>query len=100
MQRLKRQTFSDELHKLVGSKICSDRVINCMLGVKKHLRGGERTTKKEEFMIVFDTIKKQYRNINLKTLDWIRFNGQMYTVELQYNKNQMKLTPVVGLDDE
>ena len=70
MQRLKRQTFSDELHKLVGSKIFSakftkkdgsDRVINCMLGVKKHLRGGERTTKKEEFMIVFDTIKKQYR---------------------------------------
>ena len=74
----KRQTFSDELHKLVGSKIFSakftkkdgsDRVINCMLGVKKHLRGGERTTNKEEFMIVFDTIKKQYRNINLKTLD-------------------------------
>ena len=102
MQRLKRQTFSDELHKLVGSKIFSakftkkdgsDRVINCMLGVKKHLRGGERTTKKEEFMIVFDTIKKQYRNINLKTLDWIRFNGQLYTVELQYNKNQLKLTP-------
>ena len=61
MQRLKRQTFSDELHKLVGSKIFSakftkkdgsDRVINCMLGVKKHLRGGERTTNKEEFMIV------------------------------------------------
>ena len=102
MQRLKRQTFSDELHKLVGSKIFSakftkkdgsDRVINCMLGVKKHLRGGERTTKKEEFMIVFDTIKKQYRNINLKTLDWIRFNGQLYTVELQYRDNQMKLTP-------
>ena len=44
-------------------------------------------------MIVFDTIKKQYRNINLKTLDWIRFNGQLYTVELQYNKNQLKLTP-------
>ena len=102
MPRLKRQTFSDELHKLVGSKIFSakftkkdgsDRVINCMLGVKKHLRGGESTTKKEEFMIVFDTIKKQYRNINLKTLDWIRFNGQLYTVELQYNKNQLKLTP-------
>ena len=106
MQRLKRQTFSDELHKLVGSKIFSakftkkdgsDRVINCMLGVKKHLRGGERTTKKEEFMIVFDTIKKQYRNINLKTLDWIKFNGQLYTVELQYKGNQLKLTPAENI---
>ena len=71
-----------------------------MLGVKKHLRGGERTTKKEEFMIVFDTIKKQYRNINLKTLDWIRFNGQLYTVELQYRENQMKLTPAEDVADE
>ena len=106
MQRLKRQTFSDELHKLVGSKIFSakftkkdgsDRVINCMLGVKKHLRGGERTTSKEEFMIVFDTIKKQYRNINLKTLDWMRFNGQLYTVELQYRGNQLKLTPAENI---
>ena len=106
MQRLKRQTLSDELHKLVGSKIFSakftkkdgsDRVINCMLGVKKHLRGGERTTKKEEFMIVFDTIKKQYRNINLKTLDWIKFNGQLYTVELQYRGNQLKLTPAENI---
>jgi len=109
MQRLKRQTFSDELHKLVGSKIFSakftkkdgsDRVINCMLGVKKHLRGGERTTNKEEFMIVFDTIKKQYRNINLQTLDWIRFNGHMYTVKLQYNGNQLKLIPAESLADE
>ena len=106
IQRLKRQTFSDELHKLVGSKIFSakftkkdgsDRVINCMLGVKKHLRGGERTTNKEEFMIVFDTIKKQYRNINLKTLDWIKFNGQLYTVELQYKGNQLKLTPAENI---
>ncbi len=97
MQRLKRQTFSDELHKLVGSKIFSakftkkdgsDRVINCMLGVKKHLRGGER---------MFDTIKKQYRNINLKTLDWIKFNGQLYTVELQYRGNQLKLTPAENI---
>jgi len=109
MQRLKRQTFSDELHKLVGSKIFSakftkkdgsDRVINCMLGVKKHLRGGERTTKKEEFMIVFDTIKQQYRNINLQTLDWIRFNGQLYTVQLQYKGNQLKLTPAEDLANE
>jgi len=71
-----------------------------MLGVKKHLRGGERTTKKEEFMIVFDTVKKQYRNINLQTLDWIRFNGQLYTVQLQYKGNQLKLTPAEDLADE
>ena len=109
MQRLKRQTFSDELHKLVGSKIFSakftkkdgsDRVMNCMLGVKKHLRGGDRTRSKEEFMIVFDTNKKQYRNINLQTLDWIKFNGQLYTVELQYKGNQLKLTPAENLTDE
>ena len=109
MQRLKRQTFSDELHKLVGSKIFSakftkkdgsDRVINCMLGVKKHLRGGERTTSKEDFMIVFDTIKKQYRNVNLKTLDWIRFNGKMYKVKLQYRDNQLKLMEAENLTDD
>ena len=109
MQRLKRQTFSDELHKLVGSKIFSakftkkdgsDRVINCMLGVKKHLRGGERTTSKEDFMIVFDTIKKQYRNVNLKTLDWIRFNGKMYKVKLQHRDNQLKLMEAENLTDD
>ena len=52
---------------------------------------------KEDFMIVFDTIKKQYRNINLKTLDWIKFNGQLYTVELQYKGNQLKLTPAENI---
>jgi hypothetical protein len=102
MQRLKRQTFSDQLHKIVGSKIFSakftkkngeDRVMNCMLGVKKHLRGGKRTTNKEEFMIVWDTAKAEYRNINLQTIDWIKFNGKLYTVKLQYKGNQLKLTP-------
>ena len=56
--------------------------------------------KERRVMIVFDTIKKQYRNINLKTLDWIRFNGQLYTVELQYRENQMKLTPAEDVADE
>ena len=71
-----------------------------MLGVKKHLRGGERTTSKEDFMIVFDTIKKQYRNVNLKTLDWIRFNGKMYKVKLQYRDNQLKLMEAENLTDD
>jgi hypothetical protein len=50
------------------------------LGVKKHLKGGEKSYNSEDFnyLTVFDMQKRQYRTINLNTLVKIKINGVTY----------------------
>ena len=58
------------------------RRMNCMLGVKKHLKGGKLTynPKERNYLIVFDTQKGGYRTINLDTLTSISMKGAEYHV--------------------
>jgi hypothetical protein len=83
---------SEQLRQLVGKKIFtveftkkdgSLRVMNCMLGVTKHLKGGEMKHDPEELnhIVVFDMQKKAYRTINLNTLERITFEGKTITFE-------------------
>jgi hypothetical protein len=44
------------------------RIMNCRLGVTKHLKGGECTLDREKFLIVYDMIKKGYRAIDKSTI--------------------------------
>lgn len=54
-----------------------ERVMNCRLGVKKHLKGGDSTTAHLDHLItVFDCQKGQYRCINLNTVKWVRSGGK------------------------
>ncbi len=54
------------------------RIMNCRLGVKKHLKGGELSYDAEKLnhLIVFDVVKKAYRSINLNTLISITFKKE------------------------
>lgn len=52
--------FSVEFIKKDGSR----RLMNCRLGVTKHLRGGECTLDKEKFLVVYDLQSEGYRAIN------------------------------------
>lgn len=55
------------------------RTMNARLGVTKHLRGGESTTKDYSNLVtVFDMQKKAYRNINTDTVKRITFGGETY----------------------
>ena len=58
------------------------RRMTCRLDVKKHLKGG--TLGYDAFskglMTVFDTQKKDYRNINLETLMSVTMKGEKYYV--------------------
>lgn len=74
---------TDEIRKLVGSKIFSavfikkngeERSIHCKLGVKKHLKGGTKSYDSEALnhLTVFDLAKKGYRTINMNTLKQIK----------------------------
>ena len=58
------------------------RTMNCMLGVKKHLKGGKLAynPKERNNLIVFDMQKKGYRTINLDTLMTINMKGEDYYV--------------------
>ena len=58
------------------------RPMTCMLGVKKHLKGGRLTynPKERNNLIVFDMQKEGYRTINLDTLITISMKGVEYHV--------------------
>lgn len=54
----------------------SVRDMNCRLGVKKHLKGGESTTAHiSNLLTVFDMQAAEYRCINLDTVTSVRING-------------------------
>ena len=44
------------------------RVMNCRLGVTKHLKGGESTLNQNEYITVYDMQNKGYRAINRSTI--------------------------------
>ena len=56
--------------------------MNCMLGVKKHLKGGSLKFNPRErgYLVVLDTRKKAYRMINLNTISNITSKGVEYHV--------------------
>ena len=58
------------------------RRMNCLLGVKKHLKGGvlKYNPSKLGYVIVLDTKKQAYRPINLNTISSITSKGVEYHV--------------------
>jgi hypothetical protein len=69
-----RNIFAVEFIKKDGSL----RVMNCRLGVKKHLRGGELpyNASEKNLLPVFDMDKGAYRIINVSTIQEVRYNKQ------------------------
>ena len=58
------------------------RTMNCRLGVKKYLKGGDLTYNPSErgYLIVLDVDKQAYRTINLETISNISMKGIEYYV--------------------
>ena len=63
--------FSVEFTKKNGEK----RKMLCRLDVKKHLKGGAKLYDKDNLMTVFDVLKREYRTINLSTVNSLKFKG-------------------------
>ena len=59
------------------------RRMNCLLGVKKYLKGGKLKYNPRErgYLVVLDTQKKAYRMINLNTISNITSKGVDYYVQ-------------------
>lgn len=77
-----------EFRKLVGSKFFtvkftkkdgSTRILNGRLGVKKHLKGGEKRYDESSlgYITVYDTKNKGYRTLNLAALKELKC-GKVY----------------------
>lgn len=60
----------------------SERVMNCRLGVTKHLRGGTLAYdhKSKGFISVWDLQNKGYRMINKNTITALKINGKDYII--------------------
>lgn len=52
------------------------RTMNCRLGVKKHLHNGTSKVDQNDFVTVYDMVAGGYRNINLSTVQSIKFKGK------------------------
>lgn len=61
------------------------RVMNCRIGVKRHLKGGKLRFDPVEkgLLTVFDMQKKGYRFINLNTMMYIQVGDTKYLFILQ-----------------
>ena len=56
------------------------RVMNCRLGVKKHLKGGESKIGPEHSLIIVYDLKKQgYRSIPIEGLESVKIHGETFT---------------------
>ncbi len=58
------------------------RDMNCRLGVTKHLKGGQLAFNPKDYklIVVFDTLKKNYRMISIETLKKVTISGETYKV--------------------
>lgn len=81
----KNQVFTVTFTKKDNSK----RVMNCRLGVKKHLHGGVQpyNPADHDLLTVFDMQKGDYRNINLDKIIDIKIGGVDITFQPKVNKN-------------
>ena len=62
----------------------SIRTMTARLGVKKHLKGGECTLNREQYIIAYDMQNQGYRAINRDTILSLVFQGAtVYTAEGQ-----------------
>ena len=61
------------------------RVMNCRLGVKKHLKGGVQVYDPKEYALltVFDMQKKAYRSISLDAIVSVKLDGIEYINDSQ-----------------
>ena len=57
-----------------------ERVMNCRMGVRSHLSGGELAydPAKRNLLVVFDTRAGGYRMVNLEQPLWVHMDGRRY----------------------
>lgn len=60
----------------------TERTLNGRLNVHKGLAGGKATTG-PEYIRIWDAHKEQYRNVNPKTIFYIKGNGVLFTRKLE-----------------
>jgi hypothetical protein len=85
------KTEVNAFKELVGGKIFSVEFIKkdgtirrmtCRFEVKKYLKGGSLAydAASLNYLTVFDMEKKEYRTVNLNTLQKLTFEGNTYTI--------------------
>lgn len=88
MDKMTRDTLLKELQggqfatvKFIKRTTQEERVMNCRIGVKKHLAGGQKAFDDEEknLITVFDTAKGHYRSINCDSILEVHAHGKRWT---------------------
>ena len=55
----------------------TDRIMTCRIGVKKYSNGRPQTADPDKYIVGWEPATKQYRNINIDTLQWVKCRGMV-----------------------
>ena len=55
----------------------TDRIMTCRIGVKKYSNGRPQTADPNKYIVGWEPATKQYRNINIDTLQWVKCRGMV-----------------------
>ena len=73
--------FNQRFKELVGGQFFTvkfvkkdgtDRIMTCRRGVKKYSNGRPQTDDPNKYIVGWEPATKQYRNINIETLQWVK----------------------------
>ena len=87
-QQMSNSNFINNIKKSVGNKIFnvtfikkngSVRIMTCRLNVNKYCGNNPPTVDTSKYLVAFEMGKKQYRNINVESILWIKFQKNTYS---------------------
>tara|TARA_R110002020_G_scaffold183094_1_gene379063 strand:+ start:1253 stop:1546 length:294 start_codon:yes stop_codon:yes gene_type:complete len=76
--------FIQRFRELVGDKFFTvkfvkkdgtDRIMTCRLDVTRYSKGNPQSANPDQYIVGWEPATKQYRNINIDTLQWVKCRG-------------------------
>jgi len=95
--------FIQRFRELVGDKFFTvkfikkdgtDRIMTCRLDVTKYSKGNSQSANPDQYIVGWEPATKQYRNINIDTLQWVKCRGAV--VDLNVTSNTPPLSSMGG----
>ena len=65
--------------KFIKKTTGEERVMNCRIDVTKHLKGGQRASNPDEYIVVYEPVSKGYRHIGRDSILSVTDGGVTYT---------------------
>ena len=92
--------LSDSIRNAVGNKIFNvqfikkngnERNMTCRLNVTSHCGNNKPTVDQKKYLVAYEITEKQYRNINVETILWLKIDGVKWLFDRKSNLEDVSL---------